>query len=112
MVDSTGIWLIVAGVGGVLVAALVLRWAQPRPADGGDSGLLMLQQQLDALRGQLGQALTGQGQTVTQELQRLATQLNDRMRESAEATQRSQAAVGERLDNASRVVVEVHAAGN
>ena len=102
-----GIWLIVAAAGGVLVAAVVLRWAQPRPTDGSDNGLLMLQQQLDALRGQLGQALTGQGQTVTQELQRLASQLNDRMRETAEATQRSQAAVGERLDNASRVVGEV-----
>jgi DNA recombination protein RmuC len=107
VVDSTGIWLIVAAAGGVLVAAVALRWAQRRPDDGNDQGFLLLQQQLDALRGQLGQALAGQGQTVTQEIQRFATHLNDRLRESTEAAQRSQAAVGERLDNASRVVGEV-----
>jgi DNA recombination protein RmuC len=105
VVDSVGAWLIVAAVGGFLVAAVVLRRARPRSDDG--NAMLLLQQQLDALRGQLTQALAGQGQVVTQELQRLTTQLNDRLRETSETAQRSQAAVGERLDNASRVVGEV-----
>src|SRR5262245_32412919 len=68
-----------------------------------DGALVLLQQQLDALRTQLGQALTGQGQLLGQHL----GQMNDRLRENLELVQRSQAAVGERLDNTSRVVGEV-----
>src|SRR5437867_2594193 len=73
--------------------------------DGG--ALLLLQQQLDALRAQLGEALAGQGQLVGQQLALLTGQMNDRLREGLELVQRSQSAVGERLDNTSRVVGEV-----
>jgi DNA recombination protein RmuC len=69
--------------------------------------IALMQQQLDAMRGQLGQALTGHGQTVGQQIAQLTTQLNDRLRESLEVVQRSQASVGERLDNTARVVGDV-----
>ena len=102
------IWL---GGAAVAIAALafVAVWEHrrafaPRNDDG---GLVLLQQQLDALRGQMGQALVGHGQQLSQELAQLTAQLNDRLRESAEATQRAQASVGDRLDNATRVVGEV-----
>src|SRR5204862_4248499 len=73
-----------------------------------DAGsLLLLQQQLDALRAQLREALAGQGQLVGQQLALLTGQMNDRLREGLELVQRSQSAVGERLDNTSRVVGEV-----
>src|SRR5437879_12771400 len=72
-----------------------------------DAGaLLLLQQQLDALRAQLREALAGQGQLVGQQLALLTGQMNDRLREGLELVQRSQSAVGERLDNTSRVVGE------
>src|SRR5438067_2199330 len=75
---------------------------------GYDAGaLLLLQQQLDALRAQLSEALAGQGRLVGQQLALLTGQMNDRLREGLELVQRSQAAVGERLDNTSRVVGEV-----
>jgi DNA recombination protein RmuC len=73
--------------------------------DGGS--LLLLQQQLDALRGQLGTGLSGQNQAMAQQLSQLTTQVNDRLRESLEVVQRSQASVGERLDNTARVVGDV-----
>jgi len=104
-------WVPAAAAGGALVvgAILVLLWqlrsALARRDDG--AGLLLLQQQMDALRTQMGQALTGQGQTVGQQLAQLTAQVNDRLRESLEVVQRSQTSVGERLDNTARVVGEV-----
>ena len=105
---GSAVWMVVAAA--MIAAALgALAWQVARnagPTDDG-SGLGLLQQQLDALRGQLAQALAGQGQLVSQQLAQLTGQLNDRLRESLELIQRSQASVGERLDNTSRVVGEV-----
>jgi DNA recombination protein RmuC len=105
-------WLVPVAVGVGIAAAVVaallvwrLRAALARRDDG--SALLLLQQQLDALRGQLGQGLAGQSQAVTQQLAQLTTQMNERLRESVDLVQRSQTSVGERLDNATRVVGEV-----
>ena len=101
-------WMVAAAivVGGALVvlAREVRRTRAPRDDTG---ALLLLQQQLDALRAQVAEALAGQGQLVGQQLARLTGQMNDRLRESLEVVQCSQAAVGERLDNTSRVVGEV-----
>lgn len=88
----------------VLVAVWQLRAALGRRDDG---GLALVQQQLDALRAQLGQALTGHGQSVGGQLAQLTAQLNERLRESLDVVQRSQASVGERLDNTARVVGDV-----
>ena len=98
-----------AGAGILLVVVLVIVWqlrtVLARRDDG--AGMLMLQQQLDAIRGQLGQGLSGQSQAVGAQLSQLTTQLNDRLRESLEMVQRSQTSVGERLDNTARVVGDV-----
>ena len=96
-----------AAVGGaLLVLAREVRRARAPRADAG--ALLLLQQQLDALRAQLGETLAGQGQLVGQQLALLTGQMNERLREGLELAQRSQSAVGERLDNTARVVSEVH----
>ena len=98
-------WVVGAGVLVVAGAIVLLAWQMRRLAGQrrDDGALALLQQQLDALRAQLGQALTGQGQLLGQHL----GQMNDRLRENLELVQRSQATVGERLDNTSRVVGEV-----
>src|SRR5437763_782273 len=93
------------GAGALLVLAGEVRRARA-PRDGAGA-LLLLQQQLDALRALLGDTLAGQGQLVGQQLAQLTGQMNDRLREGLELVQRSQSAVGERLDNTSRVVGEV-----
>jgi DNA recombination protein RmuC len=99
---------------GVVAAAVAvtlgaLAWQVRRGFAHRDDGgaLLLLQQQLDALRGQLGQALSGQGQLLSRELGQLTVQLGERIRESVDVVQRGQAAVGERLDSATRVVGDV-----
>jgi DNA recombination protein RmuC len=105
---ATGAWLVAAamlgGAGALVIAWLLVRSAAQR--DDGE-GVRLLQQQLDALRAQLGQALASQGQVVGQQLAQLTTQLNERLREGGDLVQRSQVALGERLDNAARVVGEV-----
>jgi len=110
---TTAAWLgpVVAGTAVlVAVAILVVVW-QVRTSlarrDDGGAALALLQQQLDALRGQLGSGLTGQSQLLGQHLSQLTTQVNDRLRESLDVVQRSQASVGERLDNTARVVGDV-----
>jgi DNA recombination protein RmuC len=107
MTAATGMAAFAALVLVAIMFAVVLRQlrAVARRDDGG--GMLLLQQQLDALRGQLGQALSGQSQSVGLQLSQLTTQMNDRLRENLELVQRSQASVGERLDSTARVVGEV-----
>ena len=104
---ASAAWVMVVGAlaGTLAVLAWQVRRAT-RPTDDG-GGILLLQHQLDALRAQLGQALAGQGQLVGQQLAQLTGQMNERLREGIELVQRSQAAVGDRLDNTSRVIGEV-----
>src|SRR6266403_1725393 len=100
MVTQAGLVVVLAIlVLGIAVAVLV---AARR---GGALGLV--QQQLEALRTQVGQALGGQAELLGQEIGRLTAQLNERLRESGELVQRSQTSVGERLDHTARVVGEV-----
>ncbi len=97
-----------AWIGAAVVAAAVvaLAWlATRRPR--GDAGLGLVQQQLDALRAQVAQALAGQSQHLGQELARLATEVGERLRETASATERAQTTIGERLDRASQVFGDV-----
>ena len=100
---ASAAWMTVVAILGGTVALLL--WHRRRAADAG--GIVLLQHQLDALRAQLGQALAGQAQVVGQQIAQLTGQMNDRLREGLELVQRSQTAVGERLDNTSRVIGEV-----
>ena len=104
---TTAGWLGVMGLGMAAAGALAWWGRSRRAVAHPDAGVLMLQHQLDALRTQVGQAIAGQGQRVSEEIARLTGQLNERLRESLEVVQRSQISVGERLDNTARVVGEV-----
>jgi DNA recombination protein RmuC len=99
-------WLGAAAVG-LAAACLAAWWRRLVGLRHERAGLLLVQQQLDALRGQLAQALAGQGEVLVRQLGDLTGQVNERLRESLEVVQRSQATVGERLDNTARVVGEV-----
>jgi DNA recombination protein RmuC len=77
-----------------------------REKDQGPS-LLLIQQQIDHLRGQFGQALDNNIQLVQQQLGQLLSHVNDRLKENSEVLQKTQHSLGERLDNAARVVGSV-----
>jgi len=72
-----------------------------------DQSLILIQQQIDQLRGQLTQSVDGSTQLIHQQLGQLLGNVNDRLKESTEVMQQTQQSLGERLDNAARVVGNV-----
>lgn len=72
-----------------------------------DQSLLLIQQQIDQLRGQFTQVLDNSTQLIHQQLGQLLSNVNERLKESSEVLQKTQQSLGERLDNAARVVGNV-----
>jgi DNA recombination protein RmuC len=72
-----------------------------------DQSLLLIQQQIDQLRGQVTQVVDSSTQLIHQQLGQLLSNVNDRLKESSEVLQKTQQSLGERLDNAARVVGNV-----
>jgi DNA recombination protein RmuC len=72
-----------------------------------DRSMLLLQQQMDQLRVQVGQVLESGTQLIQQQLGQLLGHVNERLRENAEVLHKTQQSLGERLDNAARVVGSV-----
>ena len=72
-----------------------------------DQSLLLMQQQIDQLRVQLSQALDNHTQLVQQQLGQVLGNVNERLKENGEILERTQQNLGERLDNAARVVGSV-----
>ncbi len=69
--------------------------------------LLLIQQQIDQVRGQFTQALDSNTQLIHQQLGQLLSHVNERLKENSEILQKAQQGLGERLDNAARVVGNV-----
>jgi DNA recombination protein RmuC len=72
-----------------------------------DQSFLLMQQQIDQLRLQFGQVLDNSTQLIQQQLGQILGHVSERLRENAEILQKTQQNVGERLDNAARVVGNV-----
>ena len=66
-----------------------------------------MQQQIDQLRLQFGQVLDNSTQLIQQQLGQILGHVSERLRENAEILQKTQQNLGERLDNAARVVGNV-----
>jgi ElaB/YqjD/DUF883 family membrane-anchored ribosome-binding protein len=69
-----------------------------------DSSFLLIQQQIDQLRAQLTQVLDGNTSLIHQQLGQLLGNVTERLKENSELMQQTQQNLGERLDNAARVV--------
>ena len=69
--------------------------------------LLLMQQQIDQLRLQFSQNLDNSTQSIQQQLGQLLGQVQQRLKENAEVLSQTQQHLGERLDNATRVVGSV-----
>jgi DNA recombination protein RmuC len=72
-----------------------------------DQSLLIMQQQMEQLRVQLGQTLDANTRLIQQQLGQVLEHVNDRLKENADALQKAQHSLGERLDSAARVVGSV-----
>jgi DNA recombination protein RmuC len=69
-----------------------------------DQSLLLMQQQIDQLRVQTSQVLDQSTQLIQQQLGQMLGHVNERLKENSEVLQKAQQSLGERLDNAARVV--------
>ncbi|MGE5215906.1 MAG: DNA recombination protein RmuC [Chloroflexota bacterium] len=72
-----------------------------------DSSLLLLQQQIEQLRAQFSQVLDSNAQSIQRQLGQVLEHVNDRLRENTQVLNATQQSLGERLDNAARVVGHV-----
>ena len=72
-----------------------------------DQSWLLMQQQIDQLRVQFGQVLDNSTQLIQQQLGQMIGHVNERLRENSEILQQTHHSVGQRLDNAARVVGDV-----
>ena len=72
-----------------------------------DQSLLILQQQIEQLRTQFSHVLENNAQSIQQQLGQMLGHVNDRLRDNAEVLNKTQQSLGERLDNAARVVGNV-----
>ena len=72
-----------------------------------DQSWLLMQQQIDQLRVQFGQVLDNSTQLIQQQLGQMIGNVNERLRENSEILQQTHQSVGQRLDNAARVVGDV-----
>lgn len=97
----------------LLVLLVILLLQQRRTAAGvdalsaareADRAPLMLQQQIDGLRSELGRALDASTQSLNQQLAQMLTAVNQRLHQNAELMQQTQRALGERLDSTAQVV--------
>lgn len=95
-------------VGLAVIGWLLLRRLQVQiPEKREEQSLLLIQQQIDQLRGQFTQALDSSTQMIHQQLGQVLGNVNERLKENSEVLQRTQQTLGERLDNAARVVGHV-----
>jgi len=95
--------LVVVAVGLIGIGLLLLR-RQTAPAD---SGLQLMQQQVDALRTQLQESFTQQSQLVHQQLGQLTTQMNQQLTTVTRQLQEATGQLGNRLDHTTKVFGDV-----
>lgn len=98
---SIGLLGILAAV--VLLVVLLLQGRRRAP----DTGLLVMQQQMDALRQQMTEALAGNTSTLHQQLSSVTQQVNQQLGGMVQQLQTATGQIGGRLDNAAKVVGEV-----
>jgi DNA recombination protein RmuC len=72
-----------------------------------EPALALMQQQIDQLRVQMTRTLDSNVQSVQQQLGQMLSHMSERLRENSEMLERTQLGLGERLDNAARVVGQV-----
>ncbi len=93
----------------VIILALVFFIIKKMPATAQDSqSVLLMQQQIDALRKQVSETLNGNTGLINQQIATLTSQVNNQLSSVAAQLLNSQKSVGERLDNAAKVVGDVN----
>ncbi|OGS46264.1 MAG: hypothetical protein A2539_02740 [Elusimicrobia bacterium RIFOXYD2_FULL_34_15] len=98
--------VIIISIALLVIVVLVFLLIKRSPQDT-QSGLL-IQQQMDSLRKQVSDSLTGSTSLVNQQIASLTEQVNKQLSSVSDQLLNSQKSVGERLDNAAKVVSDVN----
>lgn len=112
MGDSLLYILLFSSVAGILISLGTMVFLTKKLQTPKDDTALLLQQQmqaqlnqqLQAMREEMARSLGDSSKQSREQIALLTQQLNDRMKETATTLQSTQTSVGERLDNAARVV--------
>jgi DNA recombination protein RmuC len=92
----------------LLLAALVaVVWLRLGKKEKPGEALLLMQQQVEALRSQLSESLAQSQSLLQQQLTQVTSQVNTNLSAMAQQIQSATGQIGSRLDNAARVVGEV-----
>src|SRR6266446_5024170 len=91
---------------GIVLALVVFTLYQTRlrPAD---TSMLLMQQQLDAMRQQISETISVNTTTLNQQLSLVTQQINQQLNAMVQQLQNATGQIGSRLDNAAKVVGEV-----
>jgi len=92
---------------GILAALVVWLTVKPASSQGGRE-LVLLQQQVESLRGQLSENLKNNTETVNKQLQGIIEEVNKQLNAVTGQMISSQKTMGERLDNTAKAVSDVH----
>jgi DNA recombination protein RmuC len=95
---------VLAAVG--LLAVMIVLQIQGRNKPP-DTGMMVMQQQVDALRQQITETITGNTTALNQQLSSVTQQVNQQLTAMVQQLQNATGQIGNRLDNAARVVGEV-----
>ena len=102
---ETVLGIVLVGVAGLLAVLIFMQWQnRGRPQD---TGMLVMQQQVDALRQQITETITGNTTALNQQLSSVTQQMNQQLTAMVQQLQTSSGQIGNRLDNTARVVSEV-----
>jgi DNA recombination protein RmuC len=96
-------------VAGIVTCALLLGWLllrlRPRAETASpETPLLLMQREIEQLRGQLSQTLEASAARTQAQLAQILNHVGERLRENNEMMQKSQHHLGERLDGAAQLV--------
>ncbi len=78
-----------------------------RPSEDQSTSMQIMQQQIDALRQQVQDSLAANAQLISQQMAQTMTRVDANLNQMSTQIQATQGAMGQRLDNAARVVGEV-----
>src|ERR1700756_2949209 len=85
----------------IILMAFLLSQTRSRPAD---TSMLLMQQQLDAMRQQISETISGNTNALNQQLSTVTQQVNQQLNAIVQQLQNATGQIGNRLDNAARVV--------
>ena len=92
----------------LLIGAYILMRAGRSEPRSGESPLMLMQREIEELRGQLGQTLEASAARTQSQLTQILNHVGERLRENTEMLQQGQQHLGERLDGAAHLVVAEH----